>query len=66
MVGTSLLRSGCRVGDDHREGPGRDGDNREEQGIGTNDRLMGDVLRRHEMHVWFIAEHVVEAPLVEA
>jgi starvation-inducible DNA-binding protein len=34
--------------------------------MGTNDLLMGDVLRRHEMQVWFIAEHVVEAPLVEA
>ena len=34
--------------------------------LGTNDLLMGDVLRRHEMQVWFLAEHVVEAPLVEA
>ena len=32
--------------------------------MGTNDLLMGEVLRRHEMQVWFIAEHVVEAPLV--
>jgi starvation-inducible DNA-binding protein len=39
----------------------------EESGdMGTNDMLMGDVLRRHEMQVWFIAEHVVEVPLVEA
>ncbi len=30
---------------------------------GTNDLLMGDVLRRHEMQVWFIAEHLVEVPL---
>jgi starvation-inducible DNA-binding protein len=34
--------------------------------MGTNDLLMGDVLRRHEMQVWFIAEHAVDAPLVEA
>jgi starvation-inducible DNA-binding protein len=34
--------------------------------LGTNDLLMGDVLRRHEMQVWFLAEHVVEVPLVEA
>lgn len=34
--------------------------------MGTNDLLMGDVLRRHEMQVWFLAEHVVETPLVEA
>jgi len=34
--------------------------------MGSNDLLMGDVLRRHEMQVWFVAEHVVEVPLVEA
>ena len=34
--------------------------------LGSNDLLMGDVLRRHEMQVWFLAEHVVEVPLVEA
>ena len=33
---------------------------------GSNDLLMGDVLRRHELQVWFLAEHVVEVPLVEA
>ena len=33
---------------------------------GSNDLLMGDVLRRHEMQVWFVAEHIVELPLVEA
>jgi starvation-inducible DNA-binding protein len=38
----------------------------ESKDMGTNDLLMGDVLRRHEMQVWFIAEHIVEAPLVEA
>jgi len=32
---------------------------------GTNDLLMGDVLRRHEMQVWFIAEHLVDLPLTE-
>ena len=34
--------------------------------MGSNDLLMGDVLRRHEMQVWFLAEHVVEVPLVKA
>ena len=38
----------------------------ESEDWGSNDLLMSDVLRRHEMQVWFIAEHVVEAPLVEA
>ncbi len=33
---------------------------------GTNDLLMSDVLRRHELQAWFIAEHVVDVPLVEA
>jgi starvation-inducible DNA-binding protein len=33
---------------------------------GSNDLLMGDVLRRHELQVWFIAEHVVDIPLVTA
>ena len=32
---------------------------------GSNDVLMSDVLRRNEMQVWFIAEHVVKAPLVQ-
>jgi starvation-inducible DNA-binding protein len=38
----------------------------EQKDWGTNDLLMGDVLRRHEMQVWFVAEHVVDVPLVEA
>ena len=33
---------------------------------GTNDLLMSDVLRRHELQVWFLAEHVVDLPLVGA
>jgi starvation-inducible DNA-binding protein len=32
---------------------------------GSNDLLMGDVLRRHELQVWFIAEHVVNVPLID-
>ena len=31
---------------------------------GTNDLLMGDVLRRHELQVWFVAEHLVDVDLV--
>jgi starvation-inducible DNA-binding protein len=33
---------------------------------GSNDMLMGDVLRTHETQVWFLAEHLVETPLVQA
>jgi len=31
---------------------------------GTNDLLVSDVIRTNEMQVWFVAEHVVDAPLV--
>jgi starvation-inducible DNA-binding protein len=31
---------------------------------GSNDILMSDVLRRHELQVWFLSEHVVDVPLV--
>jgi starvation-inducible DNA-binding protein len=30
---------------------------------GSNDLLMSDVLRRHELQVWFVAEHLVQGPL---
>jgi len=45
----------------------RDGIETTEKGKdwGTNDLLMGDVLRRHEMQVWFLAEHLVDLPLTE-
>ena len=32
---------------------------------GSNDILMSDVLRRHELQVWFVAQHAVDVPLVE-
>jgi starvation-inducible DNA-binding protein len=33
---------------------------------GTNDMLVGDVLRTNEMQAWFVAEHVVDTPVVRA
>ncbi len=33
---------------------------------GTNDLLVGQVLRTLEMQVWFLSEHLVTAPLAEA
>ena len=33
---------------------------------GTNDMVVSDVLRTSELQVWFVSEHLVEAPLVEA
>ena len=32
---------------------------------GTNDLLVSDVIRRTELQVWFVAEHVVTMPLVQ-
>jgi starvation-inducible DNA-binding protein len=31
---------------------------------GTNDLLMSDVLRTNELEVWFVAEHLVDVPVV--
>ena len=33
---------------------------------GTNDLIVGDVIRRNELQVWFVAEHVVDVPLTHA
>jgi starvation-inducible DNA-binding protein len=33
---------------------------------GTNDLLVSDVIRGNELQVWFVAEHAVEMPLVQA
>ena len=33
---------------------------------GTNDMVVSDVLRTNELQIWFVSEHLVEAPLVEA
>lgn len=44
-----------------REGITRTTDNRDD---GTNNLLRSDVLRTHEFQVWFLAEHLVDTPLV--
>ena len=33
---------------------------------GTNDLIVSDVIRRNELQAWFVAEHVVSAPLTYA
>jgi starvation-inducible DNA-binding protein len=33
---------------------------------GSNDLLMGDILRTHERQVWGVAEHLVDTPLLRA
>jgi len=33
---------------------------------GTNDLLVSNVIRTNEMQTWFVAEHVVDVPLIRA
>src|SRR5205823_2158708 len=33
---------------------------------GTNDLIVSNVIRTNELQVWFVAEHVVDAPVVQA
>ena len=33
---------------------------------GTNDLIVSGVIRRNELQVWFVAEHVVDVPLTHA
>ena len=33
---------------------------------GTNDVLVSDVIRANELRVWFVAEHVIDTPVVRA
>jgi len=33
---------------------------------GTNDLIVSDVIRTNELQVWFLAEHLVETPIVRA
>jgi starvation-inducible DNA-binding protein len=38
----------------------------EEGDEGTNDLIVSDIVRRNELQVWFVGEHVVDSPLVQA
>jgi starvation-inducible DNA-binding protein len=33
---------------------------------GTNDLLVSNVIRTNELQVWFLAEHLVDVPLIRA
>jgi len=33
---------------------------------GTNDLLVSNVIRTNELEVWFVSEHIVDMPLVQA
>ena len=33
---------------------------------GTNDLIVSEVIGRNELQVWFVAQHVVNVPVVEA
>ena len=52
-----IILKECR---DYAKQADEDGDD------GTNDVLVSDVIRTNERQVWFISEHLVKAPLVEA
>jgi starvation-inducible DNA-binding protein len=32
---------------------------------GTNDLIVGEVVRTHELQVWFLAEHLVDTPILK-
>jgi starvation-inducible DNA-binding protein len=38
----------------------------EREDDGTNDLLVSNVIRTNELQVWFVAEHVVDTPVVRA
>jgi starvation-inducible DNA-binding protein len=38
----------------------------EREDDGTNDLLVNDVIRTNELQVWFVAEHVVDTPVIRA
>jgi starvation-inducible DNA-binding protein len=38
----------------------------EQEDDGTNDLLVSQVIRTNELQVWFVAEHVVDTPVVRA
>jgi starvation-inducible DNA-binding protein len=38
----------------------------EREDDGTNDLLVSDVIRTNELQVWFVAEHLVDTPIVRA
>lgn len=59
---TRLLQAHELVIEGVREGIGRTEQNED---WGSNDLLMSDVLRGNELQVWFVAEHLVDVPLVE-
>jgi starvation-inducible DNA-binding protein len=33
---------------------------------GTNDLIVSDIIRTNELEVWFVAEYVVDTPVVRA
>lgn len=33
---------------------------------GTNDLLVGSIIRTHEQQIWFLSEHLINEPLTEA
>lgn len=57
LVGHQIVIRECRVLAKRASKLGDDG---------TNDLVVSDVLRRNELQVWFLSEHLVDMPLVRA
>jgi len=34
--------------------------------VSTNDLIVSDMIRHNELQVWFVAEHIVDMPLVHS
>ena len=66
ILSAALATGACKKSQDDTGKAGKDVQKTAENGdSGTNDLLTGTVLRCHEMQVWFVAEHLVETPLVK-
>ncbi len=57
LTAHEIVLQGARAAARHAAGTGDDG---------TNDLLVSDVIRTNELQVWFLAEHLVDVPTVEA
>ena len=66
VPGADLAAAACAR--DRPEGSAHDGARcaSEHGDDGTNDLIVSDIIRANEQQVWFLAEHVVDVPLVRA
>ena len=60
IAGGKLYIDGCAGCHGMPGKPKKEGDD------GTNDLVVSNVIRTNELQVWFLAEHLVDVPLVRA